>query len=309
MSDFGEIVNKEKLDNYVSVQLGLRYMVNGLQDYVTKQLHSKQTELKQKCALVHCTLNCSSIFGESTKKWCATCKYWKSELLNLYEQCHSPYPFRIKWNKINSISFPQSLEEIAKVFIKDFHAVRHSVLLDLGALMSLIRNATLFDISSQTIDEILHIRNNCCAHNYLVELHEAERNICLDVFIRFLKIPEIICTDSGKNALNRIETLHQSHGLPERILQQPDGRRALEEIRNEHHNGDMDQNSIYSDENLQERLDEITKILNERRKYHFYLGPSPKTMKHSVIQLIFLICFTYWYLSSTPSKESLQGTY
>lgn len=267
MSDFDDFVNRGKLDNHVSVLLGLRYMVNGLQDFVTKKLRSKQTELKQKCTqLGRCQQNCSSIFGESIKKWCDTCKFWKSELLNLHQQSYSRNPLRIKWNKINSISFPRSLEEIAKVFVKDFQAVRESVLLDFGALMSLIRNATLFDISTQTIDEILRIRNNCSAHNYSVELHESEKNICLGVFVRFLKIPEIFCTKNGKKALDRIRTLQSSHGLPESILQKADGRLALNYIHNELNHGNMDQNRICSDGKLQERLQEIMNILNKRRK-------------------------------------------
>lgn len=305
MAHIGEIVNKEKLDNYISVLLGLRFMVNGLQNFVKSRLDLKKLEIQQKCTTGFCQLNCSRKFGKSFIKWCETCKYWKSELqpLNRY----STHWDQIKWNKIDSIDFPQSIEEIANVFVRDFHAVRQGVLSDFNALMSLIRNSTLFNISITEIDDILRIRNSYCAHNYSAELHEPERNICLNVFVRFLKNPEINCTESGKDALHCIEILRLSNGLPERFLQQPEGRLVLFDVLNELHNDEMDQAITVSDGTLEKRLQEITRILNKRRRYTLYLGMSPKTMKLIVRQLVFFICMTYWYFTNLSSKERTEG--
>ncbi|VDI83508.1 Hypothetical predicted protein [Mytilus galloprovincialis] len=305
MADTEDIVNKDKLDNYVSVLLGLRYMVNGLQDFITEKLRFKQMEIEQKYTLGRCQLNCSRKFGKSFAKWCDTCKHWKLELhlLNRYSK-HWDY---IKWNKIDSIDFPQSFEEMGKVFVKEFYSVRHGVLKDFSALLSLIRNATLFNVNSQTIDEMLRIRNSYCAHNYSAELHEQDKNICLNVFVRFLKMPEINCTKSGKNALHCIETLRLCHGLPENILQKQEGRLALIDIRNEIHNSSIDRNIIISGGKLDERLQQVTGLLNKRRKYYLYLGPSSKTMKLLVIPLYFFICLSYWYVFYPSAKEIPKG--
>lgn len=305
MAHIGEIVNKEKLDNYISVLLGLRFMVNGLQNFVKSRLDLKKLEIQQKCTTGFCQLNCSRKFGKSFIKWCETCKYWKSELQPFNR--HLTHWDQIKWHKIDSIDFPQSIEEIANIFVKDFHAVRQGVLSDFNALMSLIRNSTLFNISITEIDDILRIRNSYCAHNYSAELHEPERNICLNVFVRFLKNPEINCTESGKDALHCIEILRLSNGLPERFLQQPEGRLVLFDVLNELHNDEMDQAITVSDGTLEKRLQEITRILNKRRRYTLYLGMSPKTMKLIVRQLVFFICMTYWYFTNLSSKERTEG--
>lgn len=305
MADLGERVNKEKLDNYISVLLALRFMVSGLQDFVVERLKLKQTEIQQNYILGRCNLNCSRTFGKSFSKWCDTCKHWKFELEVLHR---SPYHWnRIKWSEIDSKCFPKSFEEIAKVFIKDFHVVMQEVLKDFSALMSLIRNATLFDVSSQMIDDNLRIRNLYCAHNSSAELHESEKNICFNVFIRFLQIPEIKCTASGKKALNLIEALQLSQGLPEHILQNPEGRVALIEIQYELHNDGIDQTIIYAIRKLQKRLQEVTIFLNKRKRYSLYFGPSTKSMRLFVIDLVILICLTHWSFSNSSANGSPEG--
>lgn len=301
-----DIVNKDNLDNYVSVLLGLRYIVNGLQDFVTDKLRNKQMEIKQKCTLGRCQLNCSRKFGKSFSRWCDTCKHWKLELhpLNRF----FTHWDHIKWNKIDSIDFSQSFEEMGTVFVRDLYPFRRGVLKDFGALLSLIRNATLFNINSQTIDEMLRIRNSYCAHNYSAELHEQDKNICLDVFVRFLKIPEINFTKSGKNALHCIETLRLCPGLPNNILQTQEGRLALIDIRNEIHNGSFDRNIIYLEGKLEERLQQVTGLLNKNKKHFSCLRPSPKTWKLLFMPVYFFICLSYWYVSNPPVKESPKST-
>ncbi|CAC5384593.1 unnamed protein product [Mytilus coruscus] len=63
MAHIGEIVNKEKLDNYISVLLGLRFMVSGLQEFVKSRLELKKLEIQPKCTTGCCQLNCSRKFG------------------------------------------------------------------------------------------------------------------------------------------------------------------------------------------------------------------------------------------------------
>ncbi|CAC5384601.1 unnamed protein product [Mytilus coruscus] len=119
-----------------------------------------------------------------------------------------------------------------------------------------------------------------------------------NVFVRFLKIPEINCTKSRKkNALLCIETLLLSHGLPERFLQKPKRRLALFDVLNELHNDEMDQAIIVSDGTLEKRLQEITGILNKKRRYYLYIGPSPKTMK------LISIVSRKWLIGKILAKE------
>ncbi|VDI47598.1 Hypothetical predicted protein [Mytilus galloprovincialis] len=225
MAHIGEIVNKEKLDNYISVLLGLRFMVNGLQNFVKSRLDLKKLEIQQKCTTGFCQLNCSRKFGKSFIKWCETCKYWKSELQPLNSR------------------------------------------------------------TARTRKEYLFKRIRTISKN-----------------------PEINCTESGKDALHCIEILRLSNGLPERFLQQPEGRLVLFDVLNELHNDEMDQANItVSDRTLEKRLQEITRILNKRRRYTLYLGMSPKTMKLIVRQLVFFICMTYWYFTNLSSKERTEG--
>ncbi|CAG2201362.1 unnamed protein product [Mytilus edulis] len=176
-----DIVNKDNLDNYVSVLLGLRYIVNGLQDFVTDKLRNKQMEIKQKCTLGRCQLNCSR-----------------------------------KYQKINF-------------------------------------------------------------------------------------------TKSGKNALHCIETLRLCPGLPNNILQTQEGRLALIDIRNEIHNGSIDRNIIYLEAKLEERLQQMTGLLNKNKKHFSCLRPSPKNMEAAVHASVFFHMFILLVCFKSTSKESPKG--
>ncbi|XP_071178055.1 protein TANC2-like [Mytilus edulis] len=81
---------------------------------------------------------------------------------------------------------------------------------------------------------------------------------------------------------------------------------ALIGVRVESQYGD-DRNIVYSNEKLERRLEHVTDLLNKRRKYHLYLGPSSKTMKLIVTQLYFFICLTYCYISNPSAKENREG--
>lgn len=83
MEDIRERGNTEKLDNFISVLFGLKYIVIGLQDLVMDRLKLKHMEIQQKCTIGNCHQNCSRKFGKSFIKWCGTCKYWKLELHRL----------------------------------------------------------------------------------------------------------------------------------------------------------------------------------------------------------------------------------
>lgn len=122
------------------------------------RLKLKHLEILQKCTIEYCHQNCSRKFGKSFIKWCGTCTYWKLELHRITK--YSSHWDQIQWNKINSIIFPNSIEEMAKVFVKNFHTFRQGVFGDLSALMSIISNTTLFNISSTEIKELLQIRDS-----------------------------------------------------------------------------------------------------------------------------------------------------
>ncbi|VDI13001.1 Hypothetical predicted protein [Mytilus galloprovincialis] len=324
MDDIEERVNIEKLDNFISVCLGLKYIMIGLQDLVIDKLKLKHMEIQQKCTIGNCHQNCSRKFGKSFIKWCGTCKYWKLELHRFIR--YSSHWDQIQWNKIDSINFPQSIEEIAKIFVKNFHSVGDGVFGDFSALMSLISNTTLFNISSTEINEILRIRHSYFTHNYSAELNEQEKKFCFIVFKRFLNNLEMNCTKSGKNLLHCIEALRSSQGLPNHILLKPEGRRALSSVREDVHYDNIDRNIIYSNTNrnirysnrdriniysnrkLEERLQQITDLLNKSGRYYIYFGPLSKTMRMILIQLYFIISLFYLYLSVPSTKEKPKGT-
>lgn len=197
---------------------------------------------------------------------------------------------------------------MAKTFVKHSHSVRNGVFGDFSALMSLISNTTLFNISSTEINEILRVRNSYFAHNYSVELNEQEKNICFSVFKRFLNIPEINRTKSGKNSLHCIEALRLSQGLPKRILQKPEGRRVLISVREDVHCDNIDHNIIYSNRKLEERLQQVIGLLNESRRYYIYFHPSSKTMMMIAILLYVIIYISYWYVWIQSTKEKPKGT-
>ncbi|CAG2248702.1 unnamed protein product [Mytilus edulis] len=191
----------QQFDNFISVAFGMKITVDGLQDFVSESLITTHREIYKKFSLGNCMLNCSRKYGHAFGKWCTVCIDWKNDLkkLNRYKNHWD----RINWKEIDTIDFPHSFEEMAKVFVQDFKSVRQEVLKDLGALMSLFKNLKKYNgmFSDQTIDNVKRIRNKNFAHNYTVFLHEVEKTQSIDILITLLRVPEIRTTESSKKPL------------------------------------------------------------------------------------------------------------
>ncbi|XP_052070268.1 protein TANC2-like isoform X1 [Mytilus californianus] len=211
----------QQFDNFMSVAFGLKITVEGLQDFVTDSLKITHRDIYKKCSPGNCKLDCSRKFGHAFGKWCTVCIDWKNDLhkLNRFKK----YWDRINWKDIDTIDFPHSFEEMAKVFVQDFQSVRQGILQDLGALMSLFKNLKKYNgmISDQTIANVQRTRNQNFAHNYTVFLHDVEKIHSFDSLITLLRMPDISTTESSKKAIADLEDLKLNLRIPKEILQQP----------------------------------------------------------------------------------------
>ncbi|CAG2229761.1 unnamed protein product [Mytilus edulis] len=225
-------INNEHFDNFKSVAVALKLTVDGLQDFVHGNLQSLHQNIYRKCSMGQCKINCSRRYGNEFSRWCTTCSTWKKELhqFNRYRNHWD----KIKWTKLDTIDFPFSYEEVAKVFVQDFTHVRQGVLKDLSAIMSIFRNLKIFNyiINDTLIADIQRLRNIYFAHNYDVSLHDVEKAQCFNCFIVLLKIQDIECTQSSKAALNLMEEMKTSQKIPERILRDPDVQYTISIIHN-----------------------------------------------------------------------------
>lgn len=225
-------INNEHFENFKSVAVALKFTVDGLQDFIHGNLQSLHQSIYRKCSAGQCMDNCSRRYGNAFAQWCPTCQAWKKELhqFNRYRKHWD----NIKWNKLDTIDFPRSHEEVAKVFVQDFTHVRQGVLKDLSAIMSLFRNLKIFSciINDTLIADIQRLRNIYFAHNYDASLHDVEKNQCFNCFIALLKIQDIECTQSSKASLNIMEEMKTSRTIPERILLDPDVQYTIAVIQN-----------------------------------------------------------------------------
>ncbi|CAC5393573.1 ANKRD50 [Mytilus coruscus] len=209
-----------QFDNFMSVAFGLKVTVEGLQDFVANSLRTTHRDIYVKLSLGYCNVDCSRKFGRVFGRWCTVCLDWKKELHNLNR--FKTHWERINWKDIDTIDFPLSSEEMAKVFVQDFKSVRQGLLQDLGALMSLFKNMKTYNamISDQTISNVQRTRNQNFAHNYTVFLHDVEKTQSINSLITLLRVPEIRSTESSKKALADLEDLKLNQRIPERLLQQ-----------------------------------------------------------------------------------------
>ncbi|CAG2247294.1 unnamed protein product [Mytilus edulis] len=220
----------QQFDNFMSVAFGLKITVEGLQDFVTDFLKATHRDIYVKCSLGNCNIDCSRKFGHVFRRWCLVCLTWKNELhkLNRFKNHWD----RINWKEIDTVDFPLSFEEMAKVFVQDFKSVRQGLLQDLGALMSLLKNMKTYNgmISDQTIANVQRTRNKNFAHNYTVFLHDLEKTQSIDSLITLLRVPEIRSTESSIKALVDLEDLKLNQRIPERLLQQSSAEEVVTSI-------------------------------------------------------------------------------
>ena len=234
MADHIETVEPEMLDNFVSVALGLRFTVEGLQDAVVDSMATVHHNILTTIPVGVCTKNCSRNYGCSFNQWCNICRSWKEQLHKLCR--HKNQWDRIKWDKIDIVDFVHqtvySYESMAAVFVQDAHIVRQGIFQDLGAILSLFENMKSFTIDRNIITDVQRIRNQYYGHNYKATLHRIEKEKCLDSMMKLLKVPEILRKQSSKIALGLLEELRLSDGIPTRVLQHPTSEQALVSIRN-----------------------------------------------------------------------------
>ena len=234
MADHIETVDPEILNNFVSVALGLRFTVEGLQDVIVDSMATVHHNILTNIAAGVCTQNCSRQYGRAFKRWCNICRSWKKQLFQLCR--HENQWDRMIWENIDIVDFVHqtvySYESMAAVFVRDAHLVGQGIFQDLGAILSLFNNMTSFTIDSNIIADVQRTRNRHFAHNYKVTLHRIDKEKGLDSMIKLLKVPEILCKPSAKSAIGLLEELRSSDGIPTRILQHPTSEQALVLIRN-----------------------------------------------------------------------------
>ncbi|VDI52059.1 Hypothetical predicted protein [Mytilus galloprovincialis] len=301
-------INSEQFDNFKSVAVALKLTVDGLQDFVHGKLRSLHQNIYRKCSMGQCKVDCSRRYGNEFVRWCKTCHAWKKELnqINRYRNHWD----KIKWKKLDTMDFPFSHEEVAKVFVQDFTHVRQGVLEDLNALMSLFRNTKVFHriVNDNLITDIQGLRNKYFAHNYSLSIHAVEKAQCYDLLIALLKIPDIACTQSSKIALNLLEEMKLSQNIPERILRKPDVQYTItviqniscrETIESTHDNGIAFLNLYDRVDNEQfdiKRSTELLKITQRNRK---------KMFRQFVFLLVLLSECTFTILYGLYSKETV----
>ncbi|CAG2254864.1 unnamed protein product [Mytilus edulis] len=222
-------IDKKKIDNFLSVALGLKFCISGLQDFILDTMETLHQNILQQIPIGFCNINCSRKYGNGFSRWCNICRSWKDELHKL---CRYKKQWdKINWKEIDTIDFPHSTpdsyEAISKVFVRNVHQFRQGIYQDLGAIMSLFMNMKTFSIDNQILIDIQRHRNDSFAHNYKVSVGETEKRLCLQSFIRILKVPNIFCKESSKVALSLLESLASSEGVPTCHLQRQAARETL----------------------------------------------------------------------------------
>lgn len=226
-------IDLNKLDNFISFALGLRFCVSGLQDFILDTMETTHQTILQRIPKGFCNKNCSRKYGNVLSQWCNICRSWKDELGKLCR--YKKQRDRINWKEIDTIDFPystpDSYEAISKVFVRDVHQLRQGIYQDLGAVISLFMNMKTFSIDNQIMADVQRHRNNSFAHNYLVSVDETEKKLCLQSLIRMLKVPDIFCKESAKVAVILIEELLSTKGIPTSLLQHQAARETLALVR------------------------------------------------------------------------------
>ncbi|CAC5377784.1 unnamed protein product [Mytilus coruscus] len=144
------VIDQNKLDNFISVALGLKFCVSGLQDFILDTMETIHQNILQQIPVGFCNINCSRKYGNGFSQWCNICRSWKDELHKL---CRYKKQWdKINWKEIDTIDFPHSTpdsyEAISKVFVRDVHQFRQGIYQDLGAITSLFMNMKTFSIDN-----------------------------------------------------------------------------------------------------------------------------------------------------------------
>ena len=319
MADHNETVDPEVINNFVSVALGLRFTVEGLQDFLLDSMIIEHRNILQNIPGGKCTKNCSRQFGRAFNQWCNICRSWKGQLHKLCQ--HKNQWDRIQWKKIDIVDFVHqtvdSYGSMAAVFVRDPHLVGQGIFQDLGAIMSLFINMTSFTIDTNIIADVQRTRNQYYAHNYKATLHRIEKENCLSSMIKLLKVPEILCKQGAKIALGLLEELRSSDGIPTRILQHQTSEQALVLIRNSFVPTTQCQSPgetlipVDNNTSILERIDELISnaVVIKRNKRSKFI-PMMKTIftcnNYAIVILVFYMIFDQ-LMQPSQKQQSSEG--
>lgn len=206
MEDIANFIpDHDQFDNYISVYIGLSVTVDGLQGYVKTSLQTLLKEIQERHkAIPLCNKNCSRTnCGRKFGNWCAACLAWKCDL----ERHKRNNYHRTIWESIDSIDWSNSFEEVGKVYLKDIYPTSHGTFHDLGSILSLFRNCSIFIINIQVVKDVGKYRNDYYAHNFSLGVSTVDKLKCLNCFAQLFRESEIMKTNDGKLALNKLEQL------------------------------------------------------------------------------------------------------
>lgn len=220
-----------KFDNYISICIGLHLLTTGIKDFVVDHVQASHTTLYTKCASGTCTnRSCSKKF-KMLKDWCQSCSLWKAELKKLKSDEYRHWN-SINWSQLSSSDWPQSIEEMAKVFVKNISInFRHGVFQDIGAVMSILTNMNIFALDKTTMKEIIRIRNDYYGHNYTAGIHDADKNIFFDRILHFIRLPAIRGYQSAIECTLALEELKNTKNLSQKLLQKLLDNNGLHDVR------------------------------------------------------------------------------
>lgn len=205
-------------DNYITICLGLHFFTIGVYDFVLDKIKTEHNILYKVCASGVCTKqNCSKNL-RMFRDWCKNCSDWKSELQKLKSN-----EFRhwkdIKWSQLSSSDWPQSIDEMAKVFVKNTSIdYRHGIFYDFGAVMSILINMNIFTFDKITLQELLRIRNDYYGHNYKTSIDNSEKNMFFKKLLHFIKLPTVCKYQSAQNSILALEELQNTEHLSQKLL-------------------------------------------------------------------------------------------
>ena len=216
MEDIAKIIpDHDQFDNYISVLIGLSVTVDGLQEYVKTSLQTLLKEIQHRHkAMPRCNNNCSRKFGLKFRDWCDACSAWKGDL---ERHKRNYYPPTI-WKSIDSFDWSNSFEEVGKVYLKDIYPMSHGTFHDLGSILSLFRNCSIFKIDIQVVNDVGQCRNDYFAHNFTLRVSTVDKLKCLNCFTQLFRVSEIMKTDDGKLALDKLTQLLNTKIFDSKLL-------------------------------------------------------------------------------------------
>ncbi|VDI10522.1 Hypothetical predicted protein [Mytilus galloprovincialis] len=312
-------IEKNKLDNFISVALGLKFCVSGLQDFILDTMETIHQNILQQIPVgSKCTINCSRQHGNDFSQWCNICRAWKAELHKLC-RCENQWK-KIKWKEIDTIDFPHSTpdsyEAISKMFVRDARQFRQGIFQDLGAIISLFMNMTIFAIDDLVVKDIQRYRNHSFAHNYRISVDETEKKLCLQSFIRILKVQNIYRKESAKTAVELLGELLSTEGIPARLLHHQAARETLILVRES-----IDQLSPSADSQIvafvsardtfQNRINNmiLESTIKQTRVTKNLISPKTRTVLKYLSLPLLLLYITISFISLQKMDPSNEGCY